>query len=197
MIHPIHSSQSHYYVTNRCINLQLNDLRGRCIKLKYLSKTSSTSITVDVGRCITYLVMCTAESRSLWSPPESSGWALRGFIQEGRSQLWPWPSLCSRGSVCFWQQPCPDGPVTTCHLGMWHPLNNCAGYHIKILLLLLLLTPPFQMLLQGPVDERQTDQWRNLLLDDSAAHKVSKPQSMWGLHVNERSDKNRSDQAGK
>lgn len=68
------------------------------------------------------------------SGPSEAPWdvwlSFEGLAWAGQSQHWPWPLVC-RGSVCFWQQACPDGPVATCHLRMWHPLNNGADPHIK------------------------------------------------------------------
>lgn len=146
--------------------------------LEYFSKRLRSSASVCAHLEIHYLLDDDVSPsskciKSLWSPPETSGWAMR-VSSRGDGPSFDLDPGYVGGRVCFWEQACPDGPVTTCHLGMWHPLNSCAGYHMKS-------SSNSGRETDGHRD-RETERPRgdgwNLLLDDSAVHELLIPQLM-------------------
>lgn len=123
---------------------------------KYLSKTSNSrkALTIPRHHLLVNVRSPSSAHRELipLRPPETSGWAWRLSSQRNGPSVDLDPGYVGGlfGFICFFgQQARPDGAVTTCHLGMWHPLRP--AHKISL---------PTWKAPAEPADERLTDLWR-------------------------------------
>lgn len=123
---------------------------------KYLSKTSNSPKALTILR--RHLLFNVRSPSSVHRELIPSGWAWRLSSQRNGPSIDLDPGYvgglfgfisCFFFLFFFGQQARPDGAVTTCHLGMWHPLRPAH----KIFL-------PTWNAPAEPADERLTDLWR-------------------------------------
>lgn len=108
-------------------------------------------------------------------PPGASVWAPRVSSQKNGPSFDLEPSYVGGLFLFFlffnlftlWQQALPDWAVTTCHLGMWHPLR-----------------PPHEIPNHLRCSRRGSRWETNRTQEDSRNSVVSDSTSLWGIHTN-------------
>lgn len=106
-------------------------------------------------------------------PPGASVWAPRVSSQKNGPSFDLEPSYVGGLFLFFfhlftlWQQALPDWAVTTCHLGMWHPLR-----------------PPHKIPNHLRCSRRGSRWETNRTQEDSRNSAASDSTSLWGIHTN-------------